>query len=221
MSESVRDAARQLARQHYANGDPTGWFEALYQLAARDYDVIPWADRRPNPSLAIWCEREHWPQPGHRALVPGCGLGDDAEYLAALRAVVTAFDIAPEAIAWCRERFTASPVQYRTADILALPQEWNRHFDFIAECYTLQALPDAMRPQAFRELAAVLAPGGRLLTVSRGRDLSDPPGELTWPLTEQELDQFAAAGLRRLSFEDYEDPEEPGKRRFRSCWTRD
>jgi hypothetical protein len=217
----VRDAARELARAHYAAGDPTGWFDALYLRAGRDYAVIPWADRRPNPNLTMWCKREGWPRADLTALVPGCGLGDDAEYLASLGAQVTAFDISPEAIAWCRERFPSTRVSYVVGDIQELPEAWRGRFDCIAECYTLQALPDAMRGQAIDQLAIALARGGRLLTVSRGRDMEDPPGELPWPLTEQELDRFKEHGLRRLSFEDYEDPEERGKRRFRSVWTRD
>ncbi|MCC5670705.1 class I SAM-dependent methyltransferase [Nostoc sp. CHAB 5784] len=41
---------------------------------------------------------------GQKALVIGCGLGDDAEAIASLGFEVTAFDISPTAIAWCQER---------------------------------------------------------------------------------------------------------------------
>ena len=54
-----------------------------------------------------------------------CGLGDDAEALAAAGWRVTAFDISPAAIAWCRERFPASPVDYQVQDLSAVPSSWH------------------------------------------------------------------------------------------------
>jgi hypothetical protein len=41
---------------------------------------------------------------------------------------------------------------------------------------------------------------------------------MPWPLTRAELSAFTAAGLEQISFEDlldFEDPSEPGVRRFR------
>ena len=98
--DEKRDLARELARQHYADGDPLGWFDDLYKRAGGNFETIPWADRAVNPHLAAWCEREGLPRPGERVVVVGCGLGDDAEYLAGLGAVVTAFDISETAIDW-------------------------------------------------------------------------------------------------------------------------
>ena len=64
--EEKRDLARELAREHYAAGDPLGWFDALYRAAGRDFGTVPWADREVNPHLAAWCEREGLPQAGQR-----------------------------------------------------------------------------------------------------------------------------------------------------------
>src|SRR4051812_38749409 len=110
-----RDFVRSLAREHLSRDDATGWFDRLYQHAAGDADVIPWADMSPNPHLIAWLEREKVRGDGQRALVVGCGLGDDAEELSARGFAVTAFDIAPTAIEWCRKRFRNSNLNYMVA----------------------------------------------------------------------------------------------------------
>lgn len=211
--EEKRDLARELAREHYAAGDPLGWFDALYRAAERDFDTVPWADREVNPHLAAWCEREGLPGAGDRVLVVGCGLGDDAEYLAARGAQVTAFDLSGTAIAWCRERFPSSPVDYRVANLL----EFEGDFDLIVEIYTLQAMPADLRARAVEALTRI---GRAALIICRGRDEQDPPGQLPWPLTRAELAPLAAAGFEAVSFEDFDDPYDPGKRRFRAYWRR-
>lgn len=203
-----RDLARELASQHYRAGDPLGWFDDLYQQANRDFDTIPWADRAANPHLAAWCEREALPRPGSRVLVVGCGLGDDAEYLSSRGAHVTAFDLSETAISWCRERFPQSTVDYQVGNLLT----FSGRFDLVVEIYTLQAMPLDMRPQA---LAAVAGLSTELLIICRGRDESDPPGQLPWPLTPADIHLLETHGLTIVQFEDFDDPYDPGKRRFR------
>lgn len=211
--DEKRDTARELARRHYAAGDPLGWFESLYQQAQGNFETIPWADRAVNPHLAVWCERKALPRPGERVLVVGCGLGDDAEYLAERGANVTAFDLSPSAIAWCRERFPDSPVDYQVDNLL----KFTGDFDLVVEIYTLQAMPLAMRPEAIAALGRL---GRELLVICRGREETDPPGELPWPLTRTDLEILTEVGMENVAFEDFDDPYEPGKRRFRSYWRR-
>ncbi len=207
------DVARELARQHYDAGDPLGWFEALYKQANGKFDTIPWADRGVNPHLAAWCVRELHPRPGARVVVIGCGLGDDAEYLAARGAVVTAFDLSETAIQWCRQRFPQSTVTYKVANLL----EFIGDFDLAVEIYTLQAMPPALRAQAI-ESAGNLARD--LLIICRGREETDPPGQLPWPLTRADLEPLSNLGLSIQNFEDFDDPFQPGTRRFRAYWRR-
>jgi hypothetical protein len=64
-------------------------------------------------------------------------------------------------------------------------------------------------------IAALLAPGGTLLLICRGRSAADPRGELPWPLSAEELETWTLAGLRQVHFEDYFDQEGPPVRRFR------
>jgi 2-polyprenyl-3-methyl-5-hydroxy-6-metoxy-1,4-benzoquinol methylase len=81
------------------------------------------ADLVPNPSLVSWLD-EH--ELAGRALKVGAGLGDDAEELARRGLAVTAFDIAPTAVAWAKRRFPDSQVDYVVADVLAPPAAVSR-----------------------------------------------------------------------------------------------
>jgi SAM-dependent methyltransferase len=201
------------------SGDPLGWFEALYAQAKGDSSIIPWADLAPNPNLLAWLTKHHTPGQDKTALVIGCGLGDDAEELARRGFATTAFDISATAIRWCHRRFPRSQVKYVVADLFAAPSDWNRKFDFVVESYTLQVLPPDLRQQAIARIASFVAPQGTLLIIARGREASDPPGEMPWPLVRQELDDFRKHGLTEVAFEDYMDHEEPPARRFRVTYT--
>ena len=210
-----RDHVRKLAEQSVHGGEPTAWFEALYQSAAGDTSVIPWADQRPNPNLLQWLDR-HPVTSGSRALIVGCGLGDDAEEMARGGMRVTAFDIAPSAVAWCRRRFPATSVEYVVADALDPPAAWRGAYDFVLESYTLQALPPEPRQLALVRIAQTVAPGGMVLVICRGCDEGEDAGALPWPLTRGELGAFVTeGGFVEESFEDYEEAEDPPVRRFR------
>lgn len=215
MKEQARAKARQLAQEFAQRGDATGWFEELYTQAQGNEQAIHWADMEVNPNLVPWLDRRNIGGTGKLALVVGCGLGDDAEELARRGFEVVAFDIAPSAIAWCRQRFPQSPVEYVVADVLDPPPAWQGGFDFVLEAYTLQVLPVAVRSRAMTGIAGLLARDATLLVICRGRAPHDPPGDLPWPLTTKELEVFTSAGLQQVHFEDYFDQEEPPKRRFR------
>ena len=219
MSE-VRRKAGELARESLAGGDATGWFERLYRQADGDPGGISWADLAPNPNLVAWLDRHHVAGGGRRALKIGCGLGDDAEELARRGFVVTAFDVSPTAVEWCRRRFPGSVVRWEVADLLDPPRRWDGAFDFVLESYTLQVLPPAARAAAVRSVARFVAPRGELLVVARGRDADDPEGTMPWPLLRRELDALRAAGLAELAFEDFLDAEDPPVRRFRAHYRR-
>ena len=211
-----RARARALAAEYLAKGDPTGWFEQLYQEAERGQTTIPWADLRPNPNLVEFWAYHPIPAPGKTALKIGCGLGDDAEQLAAWGFQTTAFDISESAIRACHKTFPGTRVRYVAADLLNPPPEWIGQFDFVLESYTLQVLPPSLRESAIRSVVDFLRPGGRLLLIARGRDEQDPEGQMPWPLTRRELDAVVHSGLREVSFEDYFDENEsPPARRFR------
>ena len=210
--DAKRAPARALAAAALARGDATGWFEELYARASGTQDV-PWADLAPNPSLLAWLEEHGVDGAGRRALKVGAGLGDDAEALAQRGFAVTAFDIAPSAVAWARRRFPDTEVDSVVADVLAPPPEWSARFDLVLEAYTLQVLPADLRAKAARRIADMVAPGGTLLVIARGRDEGDDPGAMPWPLTPDEL-RARFAMLDVVAFDDFLDDERPPVRRL-------
>jgi SAM-dependent methyltransferase len=215
-----RTRAKELAAEYARKGDPTGWFEVLYKESEEGKSIVPWADRGANSGLIEFWSAKPQPADGKLALVIACGLGDDAEQLAAWGFSTTAFDISETAIRTARKRFRQSEVNYRVADLFQPPAEWERKFDFVFEANTVQALPVILRTQAIQKIAAFVRPGGKLLAIVRGREPHEPEGELPIPLTRTEMNEFARAGLTEESFEEYFDNEEPPARRFRVLYAR-
>lgn len=216
-----RTRARELAAEFLRKGDPTGWFEPLYQEGAAGKSVVPWVDLCINPYLLGFWRTRPQQTAGKSALVIGCALGADAQQLSAWGFRTTAFDISETAIRSTRNRYPASTVDYLAANLLEPPSAWRGAFDFVFEANTLQVLPAELRPRAIENIAGFLSPGGLLLVIARGRELSDPEGQMPWPLTRAELSAFKTAGLEELSFEDLlslEDPAEPPVRRFRALY---
>lgn len=201
----ARARLREIGQRMLPSGDFSGFFDAVYASAHGDADTIPWADLQPHPVALAWLEAHKIAGSGKEALVIGCGLGDDAQELARRGFQVTAFDVSPNAIAWCKQRFPDSSVDYQTADLFATPAEWRQAFDFVLEIYTIQALPIARRSEVMANVANFVAPAGQLLVVCRGRDPQEDPGTMPWPLTRAELAEFEQFGLREISFEDVRD----------------
>src|SRR4051812_657412 len=132
--------------------DATDWFERLYAEAADGRAEVPWDRAAPSAALVEWFEGRRGD--GRSAVVVGCGYGRDAEFVASLDFSVTAFDLAPTAIAGARERHPSTPVRYEVADLLALPPEWDGAFDLVVESHNVQSLPPAMHSAASAAVAS-------------------------------------------------------------------
>jgi fermentation-respiration switch protein FrsA (DUF1100 family) len=116
-----------LASRSLATGDPIGWFDQLYGAgAAGEVDLGPWARDTPDPLLVAWTRARELSGHEQRAIVVGCGLGADAEYVAELGYDTVAFDVAATAVRVARQRHPDSRVGYITADLLDLPPAWLR-----------------------------------------------------------------------------------------------
>ena len=124
-------------------GDPTAWFDRLYRAAEAGEAVVPWNRRAPHRLLVEWAQG-HGVVEGVRALVVGCGLGDDAEYVASLGHATIAFDVAEAAVEGARRRFPASDVEYVVADVLDPPARWQEAFGLVLESLTVQSLPERL-----------------------------------------------------------------------------
>lgn len=179
--------------------NPSSWFEPLYAGAAGEAAQVPWALGGPAPYLTDWLARQADFAGKPQAVVVGCGLGDDAEALASAGFAVTAFDVSPSAIAWAKQRFPHSAVDYRVADLFDLPDEWCEAFDLVFEFRTIQALPLEVRPAVMMQIAALPKPGGTVLVATYLRPEETLPEGPPWPLSEQELAYFEELGLQVIS----------------------
>jgi SAM-dependent methyltransferase len=168
----------------------TDRFEELYADAAGGRAVVPWDRDAPSPLVEEWIESQPSPEPGASATVVGCGYGRDAELIAWHGYRTVGFDIAPTAIETARQRHAGSPVDYRVADLLALPEAWVRAFDLVVESMNVQALPDEMRPAAIAGVRSLVAPGGTLLVVQVARDEDELVNGPPWPLDHYEIESF-------------------------------
>ncbi len=194
--ETLRERVKQLSSEAIAQSDPTSWFEPLYVASAGDPAQIPWAKLEPHPHIQDWLDQHLAAGTGQRALMVGCGLGDDAEDLQRRGFQVTAFDIAPSAIAWCQRRFPDTAVNYQVADLLSPPVDWHQAYDLVVECRNIQALPLNVRSTAIESITKFVAPQGTLLVVTRLRAAEAAPDGPPWPLSAGELGQFGALGLQ-------------------------
>ncbi|WP_214321792.1 alpha/beta fold hydrolase [Nonomuraea sediminis] len=209
-----------LAARSIADGDPTGWFDRLYAAGASGEVPMPWDRDTANPLLVEWaCGLA--PRPGERAIVVGCGLGADAEFVAGLGYDTVAFDIADTAIQLARERHPGSAVEYVMGDLLDPPAAWLSAFDLVVEVITVQALPDPPRHTAIVNVGRLVAPGGTLIVVAARRDdageLADGP---PWPLPREEIEAFATGGLRPFRVEELTGPHDPDDLRWRAEFRR-
>jgi len=151
---------------------------------------------------------------GRRAVVVGCGLGADAEFLAGLGFETVGFDIAETAVRVAQERHQGTPVSYQVGDLLDLPREWVHAFDLVVDVFTVQALPDPPRAAAIVNVGRLVGPGGTLVVVAyRGDSTWDPP---PWPLTREEVAAFATDGLDEVRVEEANDPRREHPARWRA-----
>ncbi|KNX36935.1 class I SAM-dependent methyltransferase [Luteipulveratus halotolerans] len=206
--------ADEWAREAVAAGEPTAWFDRLYEAGRSGEVTMPWDHDDPHPVLAAWSSGRAAPAAGATAVVIGCGLGADAEHLARLGYATTAFDLSEAAVAEARARHVSSSVDYVVADLLDPPAGWQHGFDLVVEIYTVQAVPRSMRTAMTRAVTELIAPDGTLLAVQAVLAEGDDPDEgPPWPLTRQEVEAFADAdGLHLQGLSEGEHPARPGVR---------
>lgn len=193
----------ELSKAAIAAGEPTAWFDRLYGAGAAGQISMPWDRDQPHPLLREWAESRSLDGTGRRAVVVGCGLGADAEFLSTLGFATTAFDIAPTAIEVARSRHPESVVDYRVADLLALPEQYHRAFDLVVEIFTIQALPDPPRSAAITAVATLVAAGGTLLAIAfRHLAEQQPAPGPPFPLTRADMESLATGGLTATTIEE-------------------
>jgi hypothetical protein len=217
--QDPKEATRQLATNYAKQGNPDGWFEEFYTRAEGDFRKVYWADLKPGPLLVDWLKSNPCP-PGGQAIVIGCGLGDDAELLSLHGYRVTAFDISASAIKMCQQRFPSTRVNYLVADLLSCPPDWERGFDLVFECNTIQVLSGANRGRALETIAHLAAPEGIVLVSCRSRNKGEQLDSFPRALDRDEIDGFIRAGLAEICFLSYDDDQDPPVPHFFASYQR-
>ena len=179
-----------MVKSYQEKDDPMGWFNSVYTDANGDYNNVFWADLEPNPYLLKWMNTCSLKAKGKKAIVVGCGVGDDAEALSEQGYEVTAFDIAPEAITLCKKRYPNTKVKYLVADLFNYSIEWRENFELIYECNTIQILPGKYRTDARDAMISMLASGGYILVSCRSRNKGEQEDDIPLPLDKDEIDGF-------------------------------
>jgi len=209
MKEFDPIAYKKMVKFYQDEDNPTGWFDSIYTDAQGDYRAVFWADLEPSPYLLEWLKNCVFKHTGRKAIVIGCGVGDDAEALSEAGYEVTAFDISPEAIHLCKNRYPDTTVNYLEADLFDYPSQWAESFELVYECNTIQVLPGKYRIQARDAMVSLLAPQGYILVSCRSRLKGEQEDDVPLPLDKEEIDGFIRCGLSEESFEAYDDTQEP------------
>lgn len=198
--------ADQLAHEAIGSGEPTAWFDRLYAEGVAGEVSMPWDRTEPQALLVAWADRVGLSGAGLSAVVVGCGLGADAEFLAARGFETTAFDVTPTAVSQAAARHPGTTVDYRVADLLHLAPDLVGRFDLVVEIFTLQALPDPPRAAAAAAVRSLAAEGGRLLAVAFAT-ASDEPAQHgpPYPLTRAFMASLGGDVLTTVSLDLVED----------------
>lgn len=210
----ARERTKEIAAEFIKKGDALGWFDTLYREAEGNNERIPWADLEPNRFLRRWAKKTNLRGNGRKALVVGCGLGDDARFLHDLSFDVTAFDISPTAVGWAKILHAETDIHFQTADLFDAPKKWRRAFEFVLEVYTIQPLPLDLREKVIDSIADFVAEDGKLVVVTRGREDNEIPLELPWALSRKDLSRFGKNGLKQIHFEEMLGDEDEQLKRF-------
>ena len=174
----------------------SAWFNDLYNEHKDNHQKIPWAKLEVNPLLKSYLDKTKEHQ--GKALVIGCGLGDDARALELAGYKVLAIDVSQKALELAQERFSDSKVVFEKQDIFEMPQKYHENFNFVFEAFTIQSLPVEFREKMIKAVADTVAIDGKLLLVAHKKKLTLPGPP--WPLKKEEVDLFKKY-LTELKFE--------------------
>lgn len=158
----------------------------------------PWDLGEAHPELAARLARGELapPRRGARALVPGCGRGYDAHWLALAGWRVTALDT----VAALAERLGAllGPLGGEVAIGDALGYRSARPFDLVWDHTFFCALDPAERPAFGRMVRRVLAPGGRVASLVFPVDRPHAEGGPPWGMRADDFRRALGRGFRLI-----------------------
>ncbi len=167
--------------------DAPAFWEALYARGADRWEL-----GRPAPPLVAYFATHPRP-PGRDVLVPGCGRGHDARFLAGRGYRVRGVDFAGSAIREAR-RLAGAPagveLAFEQRDVFGLAADARAAFDGVWEYTSFCAIDPARRAEYVRLLRAVLRDGGWLLACFF--PVREGSGGPPFPATRAEIERLFA-----------------------------
>ncbi|TFK67583.1 S-adenosyl-L-methionine-dependent methyltransferase [Pluteus cervinus] len=161
-------AAGLNVRDVVKSDDPSTWDECW------KINLTPWDVGQSQPPLqdVVECGEIPFPTQG-RILVPGCGRGYDVIYLATklnsnafgLDISETAHQAAKTHLASVGELPEGSSVTYKIQDFFEFRVAESERFDLVYDYTFFVAIPPPKRPQWGEQMAALIKPGGYLITL--------------------------------------------------------
>jgi ubiquinone/menaquinone biosynthesis C-methylase UbiE len=186
------------------HNEASAWFEDIYKKNEYTSENIPWAKHKVDPQLDIYLSKNNNENnKNKKALVVGCGLGDDAYALYEMGYDVTAIDVSKTALALAQERFPNTNIKFVLQDIFDMPEVYNEYFDFVFESLTIQSLPIEFREQMIQAISSTIQTSGKILLVAhkKTKDFKGPP----YPLNNKAVNLFKKYKCKEISFEILED----------------
>jgi len=206
---------KQMVKTHHENDEPSAWCDSIYTNAQGDYKAVFWADLEPSPYLVQWLENNKKDLKKKKAIVIGCGVGDDAQAISDYGYEVIGFDISPEAINLCKKRYPNTKVTYLVADLFDYDKKWLGNFDVVYECNTIQILPGKYRIKARKAISNLVSKNGYALVSCRSRKKNEKEDEIPLPLDYEEINKFVTEDkLKEISFKAYNDSQIPSVPHF-------
>ncbi|MGL5829253.1 MAG: class I SAM-dependent methyltransferase, partial [Angustibacter sp.] len=150
-------------------------FDKLYGTGEKKGPSMPWNIGGPQPAIRSLCDSGGFQ--GH-VLDLGCGLGDNALYLASAGLRVTGVDISDVAIEFGREKAERLQldIDFQVADVFTLPNSGVK-YDTILDSAFFHTLPEDDTAQYLTLLRGLSRPGTRLHLFTFAKELTpDFPG---------------------------------------------
>ncbi|MDF1880908.1 class I SAM-dependent methyltransferase [Sulfurimonas sp. MAG313] len=194
------------------------FFESIYKQSQGDVKQIPWAELKTNSFLEEYLSMHIGEG---KAIVIGCGLGEDAFALGEAGFEVTAIDISQTAIAWCQDTYDYTDIDFKVQDIFELPESMLEQYDFIFECRTIQSLPLMYRDKIIRAISSLLKPKGKILAIANGKNEGEKFDGPPWPLARNELRLFENYNCKELEFSIFAEDKGPSKMKFRALYEKE
>jgi len=165
------------------------FFENVYKNASENLDKIPWATFDANEYLQDFFKNKE-KVTNKKALVIGCGLGDDAQFLTKMGYIVDAIDISPTSIKLAKQRFDNKNINFSVEDIFELPSNMINNYDFVYEGLTIQSIDPKHRIQLIEIISSLNNDNGELLLYTNYQEDIDTFGGPPWPLYKRDLALF-------------------------------